>query len=73
MKPLAISTMTATTAPGLVLHATDDPFGDEVLSGEVADMLGARRATLTGVGHWWALQDPYQAADVLTRFHRSVV
>ena len=58
-----------TSAPGLVLHATDDSFGDESLSGEVADLLGARRATLSGVGHWWALQDPDAAADVLDAFH----
>jgi len=61
-----------TSAPGLVLHASDDPFGDEAMSNEVATMLGARRATLTGAGHWWALQDPDQAADVLGAFHASV-
>ena len=34
--------------------------------------VGRRPATLTGVGHWWALQDPDQAAAVLTTFHASV-
>jgi len=57
---------------GLVLHASDDSFGDEALSAEVAAMLGARQATLTGVGHWWALQDPDQAATTLNGFHASV-
>ena len=61
-----------TSAPGLVLHATDDPFGDAALSAEVAGVLGAGQAELTGVGHWWALQDPDQAAVVLSRFHASV-
>jgi pimeloyl-ACP methyl ester carboxylesterase len=61
-----------TTAPGLVLHAAEDDFGDEALSDEVAALLGARRATLSGVGHWWALQDPAQAATVLNGFHASV-
>lgn len=61
-----------TSAPGLVLHASDDSFGDEALSAEVAAMLGARQATLTGVGHWWALQDPDQAATTLNGFHASV-
>ncbi len=61
-----------TTAPGLVLHAGDDPFGDEVRSAEVASMLGARQVTLSGVGHWWAVQDPDQAARVLHTFHASV-
>jgi pimeloyl-ACP methyl ester carboxylesterase len=64
--------MTPTSAPGLVLHAADDSFGEERLSGEVAIMLGARAATLTGVGHWWALQDPEQAATVLNGFHASL-
>ena len=61
-----------TSAPGLVLHAGDDPFCDEALSAEVAGVLGAGQAELTGVGHWWALQDPDQAAVVLSRFHASV-
>ena len=61
-----------TSAPGLVLHAADDPFGDGSLSAEVATSLGARTATLTGVGHWWALQDPAQAAGVLNAFHASI-
>jgi len=63
--------LTPTSAPGLVLHAAEDPFGNETLSGEVADMLGAARATLPGVGHWWALQDPDTAASVLNTFHAS--
>jgi len=61
-----------TSAPGLVLHAADDPFGDEALSAEMAALLGARQETLTGVGHWWALQDPVQAAAVLNGFHASI-
>ena len=61
-----------TSAPGLVLHAADDPFGDEARSAEVAALLGARTETLTGVGHWWALQDPAQAAGILNAFHASV-
>ena len=55
-----------------MLHASDDPFGDATLSAEVAAMLGARQETLSGVGHWWALQDPAQAAAVLNAFHASV-
>ena len=64
--------MAPTSAPGLVLHASDDPYGDQTLSSEVAALLGARQETLTGVGHWWALQDPDQAASVLNTFHASV-
>ena len=62
-----------TSAPGLVLHAADDPFGDAVMSSEVADRLGAGQETLPGVGHWWALQDPDAAAAVLNGFHASIV
>ncbi len=58
-----------TVAPGLVLCPDQDPFGDEALSREVADILGAAHRVLPGLGHWWALQDPDTAAAVLTEFH----
>ncbi len=61
-----------TTAPGLVLCPTDDPFGDALLSREVADTLGARHELVSGVGHWWALQAPDDAATLLREFHASV-
>ena len=64
--------MAPTSAPGMVLHATEDPFGEETMSAEVAATLGARQEALSGVGHWWALQDPVQAAAVLNAFHSSV-
>ena len=66
------ASMAPTSAPGLVLHASDDPYGEEALSMEVAAMLGAGHETLSGVGHWWALQDPEQAAAVLNGFHASL-
>lgn len=61
-----------TTAPGLVLHPTEDPFGDEAMAAEVASSLGARMAALEGLGHWWALQDPAASAAALTRFWDSL-
>lgn len=61
-----------TAAPGLVLHPTEDPFGDEAMAAEVADMLGARMEALAGLGHWWPLQDPAAAAATLTRFWDSL-
>ena len=61
-----------TSAPGLVLHPTEDPFGDEALSDDVARMLGARVERLEGLGHWWAFQDPAAAAAVLQRFWASL-
>jgi pimeloyl-ACP methyl ester carboxylesterase len=61
-----------TSAPGLILFAELDSFGNEAMSHEVAQTLGAREATLDGVGHWWALEDPRQAAAVIKEFIDSV-
>jgi pimeloyl-ACP methyl ester carboxylesterase len=57
-----------TSAPGLVLSPSDDPFGDETRSREVAKTLGAQFKTLPGLGHWWPLQAPDIAARVLAEF-----
>ena len=61
-----------TAAPGLVLLAADDPFGDDTSSPQAAETLGAQVRELDGAGHWWALQQPAEAASVLTQFIRSV-
>jgi pimeloyl-ACP methyl ester carboxylesterase len=61
-----------TSAPGLVLHPTEDPFSDGVLAAEVAAMLGARTAELSGAGHFWPYQAPDEAAAVLTTFWDSL-
>ena len=61
-----------TAAPGLVLLPSDDPFGNAAQSVDVARMLGARHEVLDGSGHWWALQNPAQAAAVLNGFHASL-
>jgi pimeloyl-ACP methyl ester carboxylesterase len=60
-----------TRAPGLVLTATDDGFGNEALSNDMALRLGARTGKLHNLGHWWALQDPEHAASVLEGFWAS--
>lgn len=57
-----------TSAPGLVLHATDDPFSDEALAREVATALGAAFAPIEGAGHFWPYQVPQLAAEVLDSF-----
>ena len=62
-----------TDAPGLVLLASDDPFGDEGASRRGAELLGAQVRRMHGVGHWWALQQPAEAASILTEFFASVV
>jgi pimeloyl-ACP methyl ester carboxylesterase len=57
-----------TVAPGLVLHASDDPFGNEALASEVATALGAGFARIEGAGHFWPYQAPEAAAAVLEPF-----
>jgi hypothetical protein len=54
------------------LFPTQDPFGDETMSRQVAEMLGARHESLDGVGHWWPLQAPEVATTVLREFLESV-
>lgn len=59
-------------APGLVLHAAADPFGDEPMSDDVAAELGAARARLDDLGHSWMLEAPNRVRGVLERFWASV-
>jgi pimeloyl-ACP methyl ester carboxylesterase len=61
-----------TSAPGLILFAELDSFGNEEMSQEVAKTFGAREATLPGVGHWWALESPVEAAAIIKDFIHSV-
>lgn len=57
--------------PGLAIRAPEDAFaGDEDLSGEVAERLGASVAVLEGQGHWWMLGDPAGAAAAIEEFWR---
>lgn len=61
-----------TVAPGLILHATEDPFSNERLAHEVAEQLGAGFAPLEGAGHFWPYQTPGAAAAVLQSFWATV-
>ncbi len=61
-----------TSAPGLVLFAELDSFGEKRMSDEVAATFGTREVTLKGVGHWWALERPREAATVIRAFVDSV-
>jgi pimeloyl-ACP methyl ester carboxylesterase len=61
-----------TSAPGLIIFAEFDSFGNEAMSKEVAQTFGAREETLSGVGHWWVLEAPREAAAVIKDFIRSV-
>ncbi len=61
-----------TRAPGLVLDATEDAFGDEMLATEVAESLGARFERIEGAGHFWPYQAPEKAAAILESFWESL-
>jgi pimeloyl-ACP methyl ester carboxylesterase len=61
-----------TSAPGLIVHPSDDPFSDEVKAREVADAFEARFETLDGAGHFWPYQAPDKAAAVLESFWVSL-
>ncbi len=57
-----------TSAPGLVLHASEDPFSNEPLARGVAEQLGARFEVFDGVSHFWPYQAPEAAAALLQGF-----
>ncbi len=61
-----------TAAPGLILHPTEDPFGDEAMASEVAGALGARFERVEGAGHFWPYQAPDAGAAVLESFWASL-
>lgn len=56
------------TAPGLRLHATEDPFSIDDLALRTAERVQARTVRLDGLGHWWMLQDPGRGARALEEF-----
>ncbi|MEU6904256.1 alpha/beta hydrolase [Streptomyces coeruleorubidus] len=61
-----------TDAPGLVLKAADDAADDGEAARHMARVLGAQVRVLDGVGHFWMLQDPQQAAQTLREFWHEV-
>jgi len=61
-----------TSAPGMVVHPTGDPFSDATLAREVADQLGARFEVLDGAGHFWPAEAPDAGAALLQRFWSSL-
>jgi len=56
------------SAKGLVVHPTEDPFSEEAKAREVAAALGADFATLDGAGHFWPYQAPDAGAALLESF-----
>ncbi|MEJ0095173.1 MAG: alpha/beta hydrolase [Methylocella sp.] len=61
-----------TKAPGLILHATDDPFSDKRLAAESASALGARFELIRDVGHFWPYEAPDKGAAILKSFWASL-
>jgi pimeloyl-ACP methyl ester carboxylesterase len=59
----------AQTRPGLCIIPALDPFArDQNLAVEMAERLGAQIAHLPDQGHWWMLNAPQEAADILEEF-----
>ena len=56
------------TGPGLVLDAANDPFRSADRPRRLADRVGAEVESMPGVGHWWMLDDPQTAAEILQDF-----
>jgi pimeloyl-ACP methyl ester carboxylesterase len=59
-------------APGLALLPTEDPFLSADGSRSAARRAGVGVVELSGLGHWWMLQDPARGAAVLADFWSSV-
>ena len=63
----------AAARPGLAVLATEDRnVGTDEIRRRTAARAGARVVVLNGLGHWWMVQDPEQAAGVLHEFWSSV-
>lgn len=58
-------------APGLVVLPSEDPFLSAEGARRAARQSGAAVAELTGLGHWWMLQDAARGAAILERFWES--
>ena len=55
-------------APGLVVVPSEDPFLSADGARRAAGLAGAQVAELSGLGHWWMLQDPDRGSTVLQEF-----
>lgn len=63
----------AAARPGLVLIPAEDfTVGSVASRHRAAERAGARAVELEGIGHWWMLQDPAQAARVLSEFWNNL-
>ena len=66
MRALGERLQSTARRPGLVILATDDLYcGTVEMAREMAGSLGARIATLEGLGHWWMFDGAKAAANAL--------
>lgn len=67
MRRLGERFVAASPRNGLVIVAEKDHFaGTAEMHEEVARSVGAQVRHMPGVGHWWMIEDPVRAADILT-------
>ena len=72
IKELGSDLSTMRERPGLVIIAEQDTYvGTEAMARDSAARAGAQVAFLSGVGHWWMLQDPAAGATALQNFWSS--
>lgn len=72
MRNLAEEIAQADRKPGLLIHATQDPFVPPAMAFDVAKRTGAQILTLEGLQHWWMWEDPAAAAEGLVRFWNGI-
>jgi pimeloyl-ACP methyl ester carboxylesterase len=58
--------------PGMVIVPSEDAFLDGEGARRSAKKAGARVSDLSGLGHWWMLQDPVRGAQVLEGFWKNL-
>lgn len=62
----------AIDGPGLVIASLEDPFRAADRAMRLAERTGADLVELPGVGHFWMLEQPERAAQILTEHWRRV-
>jgi pimeloyl-ACP methyl ester carboxylesterase len=73
MSSLGEKVVTMAPENGLAIVATEDHFaGSPEMVEHIAELCGADVARLPGLGHWWMIQDPEAAAEILIDHWDSV-
>jgi pimeloyl-ACP methyl ester carboxylesterase len=72
MRELGDALAAAEPRPGLLIHATEDPYVPPELVFDVSERMGAQILTLEGLQHWWMWEDADAAAAGLVEFWESI-